>query len=239
MMHGHGGLRGCPLAYDTYRTSRHPVELWTTSWVRGPISGLSSWGDVLDPLIRWTTSWIHGSIWRCSPWDGDELRHHEDMHNVHSHGLRLSSRTPLRWCVVLSSISWSHDILQMSAPGWTPPSRPLILRSHDGDIMTMVMTSTTTGVVLLAETLSLCGASGGLLWDAHAVALPCCPLTLRVSTARWAVWYLASYLVLLLWLVSDLSSDSAKLLDVSVTLEALWALAMLGKPCGLSSPSSP
>ena len=49
MMHGHGGHRGCPLAYATYRTSSHPVELWTTSWVRGPISGLSSWGDVLDP----------------------------------------------------------------------------------------------------------------------------------------------------------------------------------------------
>ena len=130
MMHGHGGHRGCPLAYATYRTSSHPIELWATSWIRGPISCLSSWGDVLDPLIRWTTSWIHGSISRCSPWDGDELRHHEDMHNVHSHGLRLLSRTPLRWvCGPVLHTMREIAILQMSVHGWwwTPPPRPRIL----------------------------------------------------------------------------------------------------------------
>ena len=96
----------------------------------------------MDPLIRWTTSWIHGSIWRCSPWDGDELRHHEDMHNVHSHVLLLLSRTPLRWCV------WScppyherYDILQMSAHGWwwTPPPRPRILESRGGQHSTWTL----------------------------------------------------------------------------------------------------
>ena len=59
MMHGHGGHRGCPLAYATYRTSSHPVELWATSWIRGPISCLSSWGDVLDPS---TGGSHHGSM---------------------------------------------------------------------------------------------------------------------------------------------------------------------------------
>ena len=61
MVHGHGGLRGCPLAYATYRTCRHPVELETTSWVRGPISCLSSWGDVMTthPVDHIMDPWIH------------------------------------------------------------------------------------------------------------------------------------------------------------------------------------
>ena len=47
VLHSHGGLTGGPLAYGTYRTCRHLRELWTTSWIHGPISCLSSWGDVL------------------------------------------------------------------------------------------------------------------------------------------------------------------------------------------------
>ena len=55
VLHHHGGLSGCPLASGIYRTWRHPVELWITSWIHGPISGLSSWGDVLG----------HSSYWSC------------------------------------------------------------------------------------------------------------------------------------------------------------------------------
>ena len=56
VIHSHGGLRGCPLAYDTYRTCRHLRELWTTSWIHGPISCLSSWGDVLGHSSYWLAS---------------------------------------------------------------------------------------------------------------------------------------------------------------------------------------
>ena len=53
---------------------------------------------------------------------------------------------------------------------WIHPSGHLEMSILAGDIMAMAMTSTTTGVVLLTETISLCGASGGMLWDAHALA---------------------------------------------------------------------